>query len=934
MSVNLSPLGGAGWQFLDNNGNPLVGGLLYTYAAGTTTPQATYTTAAGNVANANPIVLDSAGRVANQMWLTAGVSYKLELKTSTGTSLWTKDNIDGINDVDASSVVVYVPAGAGAVPTTVQAKLRERISAFDFMTAAQVASVQARDMVEDVTVPLQAFFDACKGKKGYLPAGTYKKTAQIVMDPQYSYDIEGDGWSSEYTQQGSIIRDTTNSNGLFIYYSLANYPGGPPGGGYPNSDNMVRLAQFALRGPDSLTLSPGTQTVGIEGVNTVVSTGAGIWMYWMNHLRLEDVWIDGYVGDGVYGYRCFSAAFKNVWIIKNNLCGVHLYNTSNNVAFKDCKVLANGRVPRPDINCNILIDGASGYDNLGPNIDTGTDVSYAGQQGVRYSAKDGTLTSIVVSAGVATANITGTNRFSAGHKLAVNGWLPTSVTAGSFQVGAQYTIATLGNTDFTAIGASTNAVGIVFTATGAGTGTGTATVDLNTRGDAITVTSVTASTIVFPLAVPDGTYDQGALPQNQRTLAVAPYCAGVGIDRIQGCRIAGYSEENTGPGVYVFDNVDSFLVQGGYWLQDTIFVKSGARGGVIQGCAFSGVEAGVYLENPVSAVVGQNTYLTDPVRGSPLSYIGNLPFLDNGSMIVQGMTIGRGADFNIGRYEPGPVQSTAVGIGALVSANTSGGAGQGLQNTAMGYFALNANTSGYNNTAVGRHAGLALTTGYQNVAVGNRAMDTGANLQGCVFVGNTAGSGMTSGSNDTYVGIAAGVKATPAASDGNNTGLGSNALRVDGSQNYKWCTIVGAQDTPMSAAAGLTNYTGLGWNTWSFAATNKVRAGDANVTAAHVQVAWTATSDARLKKDITDLDLGLALVKALRPVSFKRINGDDTEELGFIAQEVESALPRPLGLLSVDNLGTYGLRKDDLIAVLVKAVQELSARVEELENNA
>ena len=78
MAVYLSPLGGAGWQFLDNNGNPLAGGLLYTYAAGTTTPQATYTTAAGNVANANPIVLDSAGRVANQVWLTAGVSYKLE----------------------------------------------------------------------------------------------------------------------------------------------------------------------------------------------------------------------------------------------------------------------------------------------------------------------------------------------------------------------------------------------------------------------------------------------------------------------------------------------------------------------------------------------------------------------------------------------------------------------------------------------------------------------------------------------------------------------------------------------------------------------------------------------------------------------------------------------------------------------------------------
>jgi hypothetical protein len=63
MSVILSPLAGAGWQFFDNNGIPLAGGLIYTYAAGTTTPQATYTTSAGNIANANPIVLDSAAGI-------------------------------------------------------------------------------------------------------------------------------------------------------------------------------------------------------------------------------------------------------------------------------------------------------------------------------------------------------------------------------------------------------------------------------------------------------------------------------------------------------------------------------------------------------------------------------------------------------------------------------------------------------------------------------------------------------------------------------------------------------------------------------------------------------------------------------------------------------------------------------------------------------
>jgi len=271
-------------------------------------------------------------------------------------------------------------------------------------------------------------------------------------------------------------------------------------------------------------------------------------------------------------------------------------------------------------------------------------------------------------------------------------------------------------------------------------------------------------------------------------------------------------------------------------------------------------------------------------------------------------------------------------VAVLRNANTSGGSGQGKQNTAIGYYALNALNAGYNNTAVGRHAGLALTTGYENVAVGNRAMDTGTNIQASVMVGNAAGSGMTSGGNDVYVGTASGVKASPGSSGGNNTGIGTSALRVDGSQDYKWCTVVGGQSAPMTAATGMENYTGLGYDTYSFAASNKVRAGNAAVTAAHVQVAWTATSDRRLKRDIADLDLGLALVNALRPVSFRRKNGNDTEELGFVAQEVQSALPRPLGMLSVDVDGTYMLRKDDLIAVLVKAVQELTARVKELED--
>lgn len=76
-------------QEMDNNGTPLAGGLLYTYAAGTTTAATTYSTATGTP-NANPIVLDSAGRYV--VYLDA-LSYKFILKDSTGVTIKTQDNV-------------------------------------------------------------------------------------------------------------------------------------------------------------------------------------------------------------------------------------------------------------------------------------------------------------------------------------------------------------------------------------------------------------------------------------------------------------------------------------------------------------------------------------------------------------------------------------------------------------------------------------------------------------------------------------------------------------------------------------------------------------------------------------------------------------------------------------------------------------------------
>lgn len=114
MSVNPSPIGGYAAQFFDNNGQPLSGGKIYTYAAGTTTPQATYTSASGVTPHANPIVLDSTGRVpGGEIWLTENVSYKFAIETSLAVLIGTYDNVVGINDLSNVTPIIYSSTGNG-----------------------------------------------------------------------------------------------------------------------------------------------------------------------------------------------------------------------------------------------------------------------------------------------------------------------------------------------------------------------------------------------------------------------------------------------------------------------------------------------------------------------------------------------------------------------------------------------------------------------------------------------------------------------------------------------------------------------------------------------------------------------------------------------------------------------------------------------------
>tara|TARA_R110002126_G_scaffold158379_1_gene305781 strand:- start:148 stop:627 length:480 start_codon:yes stop_codon:yes gene_type:complete len=108
MSAALSPT--PKMQFFDANGAPLAGGKLYTYAAGTSTPLATYTDATGQTANANPVIADSRGEMS--VWLD-GSLYKFILKSATDTTIWTVDNISA--NASAQSTAVTATQGQTAV---------------------------------------------------------------------------------------------------------------------------------------------------------------------------------------------------------------------------------------------------------------------------------------------------------------------------------------------------------------------------------------------------------------------------------------------------------------------------------------------------------------------------------------------------------------------------------------------------------------------------------------------------------------------------------------------------------------------------------------------------------------------------------------------------------------------------------------------------
>ncbi|MDP2422795.1 MAG: tail fiber domain-containing protein, partial [Bacteroidales bacterium] len=321
--------------------------------------------------------------------------------------------------------------------------------------------------------------------------------------------------------------------------------------------------------------------------------------------------------------------------------------------------------------------------------------------------------------------------------------------------------------------------------------------------------------------------------------------------------------------------------------------------------------------------------------------------------------------------------NTAIGCSALHGSTTASD-NTGQYNTAIGDQALFSNTTGDYNTAIGDRALYSNTTGNNNTANGTGALYSNKANSRSTAIGLTAmyyADDRTSGrfTYNTAIGCAA-LHGSTTASDNTgqyNTAIGDQALfsNITGDGNTAtgrvalYYNTTGGDNTALGAGAGFgittgSNNTAIGYNAQvpSSTANNQVRIGNTSVSNASVQVAWTIISDSRWKSNIQKSNLGLDFIKQLNPVFYTRkdVETKDGEtkildtttnlktEYGFIAQELESTLNKfgaaNNGIISKDDDGNYGVRYNDLLAPMVKAIQEqqeminnLLKRIEELE---
>ena len=349
MAVFLSPVGGVAAQFFTNNGVPLSGGKLYTYAAGTTTPAATYTSSSGVTAHANPIVLDSGGRVpGGEVWLTQNAIYKFLVKDSNDVLIGTYDNVSGISSVTlpiSSNSITYLPAGTGAVATTVQAKLRQTVSVLDF-------GAVGNGVTDDTTAIKNAItaIRAAGGGEVYFPAGTYLLNGIAGADGTLNGILIP--YTDPNTQTGRIFlrgagRSTILKAGSSTMYVIR------------LSDSNCGIEHLSIdgNGPNSVA------GIGLVPENTINNTVP----VYQTFNTIFDVWIQYcYTGIQIASGKPVSAVDSGAWYnnfislqIQYTLRGIWLSGNAGHSASNNRNGFNNIRIGQ-SVNTGVQIDEGSG----------------------------------------------------------------------------------------------------------------------------------------------------------------------------------------------------------------------------------------------------------------------------------------------------------------------------------------------------------------------------------------------------------------------------------------------------------------------------------------------------------------------------------------------------------------------------------------------
>lgn len=203
----------------------------------------------------------------------------------------------------------------------------------------------------------------------------------------------------------------------------------------------------------------------------------------------------------------------------------------------------------------------------------------------------------------------------------------------------------------------------------------------------------------------------------------------------------------------------------------------------------------------------------------------------------------------------------------------------------------------------------------------------------------TVGRGGNDNSFSTVVGAQALRSATAGATSNTAFGFGSMANLTTGQNNIVIGALAGTGITTGKYNVVIGQGGALGPAVFEVTTEdNRIALGTTFATNAYVQVAWTIVSDARDKTDIAPLDRGLAFVQQLKPVTYRfkktREQADAHGPLraGFLAQDIVPLEDRPI-VIDRDDPDKLRMQSDALVPILVKAIQELTERLEALERD-